>query len=95
MHAQLIFFDETPDQVDAGIRHVTDEVIAPLEGTEGLAGWWLVDREAGQRISVMIWDSDEAMQAGFAKLGAFRESIGNPDRPTPSKVQRFEIYGSI
>ena len=95
MFAQLITFDETPDQVEEGIRHVTDEVIAPLAGTAGLRGFWLVNRDTGTRVSVMLWDDDDAMQAGFATLGAFRDSIGNPPRPTPTKVERFEIYGQI
>src|SRR4029453_12613502 len=39
------------------LRH--DEVIPPLAEAPGLHGWWLVDREHGKRLSVMVWDSQE------------------------------------
>ena len=98
MFAQVISFEESPDEVKAGIEHVEEEVIPALNGAEGLrAGYWLVDRDSGRRISVMVWESDEAAAAGMAAIEARRAELGVGDapRPTPSSVQRMEVYGSV
>ena len=95
MFAQVISFDESPEEIEAGIKHVEEEVLPPLSGVAGLrAGYWLVDRERGKRISFMVWDSQEAADAGFAALDARRAELGDGPRPTPSSVERFEVYGS-
>ena len=92
----MITFDESSDKVEAGIKHVEDEVLPPLRGASGLhAGYWVIDRECGKRISFMVWDSQEAADAGFAAIEARRAELGDGPRPTPSSVERFEVYGNL
>jgi hypothetical protein len=62
--AQVISFEESADEVEAGIKHVEEEVLPALKDADGLTGFWLVDRESGKRLSVMVWDSEEAAAAG-------------------------------
>ena len=95
MFAQVITFDESPEQVEHGIEHVLDEVIPPLRDAEGLTGLWLVDRETGRRITVMLWQSDEQMQDGMQRVAAAREAAGDRPRPTPTSVGRYEVYAHI
>ena len=96
MFAQVISFQESPDEVEAGIKHVEEEVLPALKGADGLrAGYWLVDRENGKRLSVMVWESDNAAEAGMAAIEARRAELGNGPRPTPSSVERLEVYGSV
>jgi hypothetical protein len=96
MFAVVMSFDgESEEDLDAGIEHVRDEVIPALEHSGGLQGWWLVDREAGRRVTVMVWDSQERYDAGMARIQKARAADPERRRPAPTSVARFEVYGSV
>jgi heme-degrading monooxygenase HmoA len=96
MFGMILSFDnESSAQLSAGIEHVRDEVIPALAEAEGLHGWWLVDRESGRRVSIMVWDSEEHYQAGMAGVAQSRAKDPDRHRPAPTSVQRFEVYGSV
>ena len=96
MFAMIVSFDgESPEVLSAGIAHVNDEVIPALTDADGLHGWWLVDRDAGRRLSVMVWDSEEQYDAGMARVQLERAKDPDRHRPAPTSVQRFEVYGSL
>jgi hypothetical protein len=79
MFAVVLSFDDEPeaDLVD-GIEHVNDEVVPAVTVAGRLHGWWLVDRDAGRRMTVIVWGSEEAYQAGMSKVHEVREK--DPDR---------------
>lgn len=94
--AMVMSFDgESADDVSAGVDHVRDEVIPALAAAGGVTGWWLVDRDAGRRVTVMVWDSEERYQDGMAQVQAARAKDPERHRPAPSSVARFEVYGSV
>jgi heme-degrading monooxygenase HmoA len=96
MFAMLITFDDgAPESTEAGIEHVRDEVIPALEESEGLTGFWLVDRETNRRTTLMVWDSDEHYEKGMAAVAARRAADPDRHRPAPSSVGRYELYGSV
>lgn len=96
MFAVVMFFDgESEEDLAAGIEHVEEEVIPALTDAEGLDGWWLVDRETGRRLSVLVCDTQEHFDAGIARIQEARAKDPDRRRPAPSSVARFEIYGSV
>ena len=95
MFAVVMSFDhESPEDLAAGIEHVNDEVVPAFAQAGGVHGWWLVDREHGRRLSVLICDSQEQFDAGIARVQEFRAKDPDRHRPAPSSVARFEVYGS-
>jgi heme-degrading monooxygenase HmoA len=91
----LSFENESAGDLAAGMEHVKDEVIPALEQAGGLNGWWLADRDAGRRMTVMVWESQEQFDAGMARIQAARAKDPDRHRPVPSAVMRFEVYGSV
>jgi hypothetical protein len=95
MFAMMMSFDgESEHDLTAGIEHVRDEVIPAFEQTQGVRGWWLVDRQAGRRVTVLICDGDDKLHTALAHVQEARANDPDRHRPAPTTVQRFEIYGA-
>jgi hypothetical protein len=92
MYAQVISFEDDPQDLEDGIAHVRDEVVPAAQGTSGVRGVWLVDRDSGRRLSVMLFDDEASAEALFAAVGERRAADPDRNRPRPTGSQRWEIY---
>jgi len=101
MIVTMATFGETETELEEGVRHVRDEVVPSVQGAKGLrAGYWLVDREHGKRLSIMVWDDIDAMSAAMpaviASIKRLREQGGlqRPQR-SPDSSQRYEVIAHL
>jgi hypothetical protein len=91
MFAQIVTFEETPQEIAAGIAHVMEDIVPALESAEGLTGLWLVDREHGKRLSVLVWENEAAASAAMARVQA-RLATSTHARPKPAAIERYEVF---
>ena len=74
MYARSTTFHGRPDNIDAGIAFVTNEVVPMLEQIEGCRGLsMLVDRGTGMCIATSSWDSEAAMRGSDEQLRPIRD----------------------
>ncbi len=94
MYAQIVRFQDGPQDLDDGISHVREEVVPAAEATPGVTGLWLVDRETGERLSVMVFEDEAQAQALFAKVGERRAADPDRNRPSPVGSTKYEVYAA-
>ena len=95
MYALVTTFKDSPRDLEDGIAHVLDEVIPAAEATDGVSGLWLVARETGDRLSVLVFDDESSAEALFASVGERRAANPDRNRPAPVGSTRYEIYATV
>ena len=101
MIVTIATFQESEEQLEEGMRHVREEVVPSIRGAAGVrAGYWLVDRAAGKRLSVMVWDNADSASAAMSGVAAsikrLRAEAGRiePQR-SPDQSERFEVFAEV
>lgn len=95
MYCQVISFEDAPNDLTDGISHVIEEVVPAAEAAPGVRGIWLVDRESGRRMSVMLFDDEASAEALFTAVGERRAAEPGRNRPRPTGAQRYEVYATV
>ena len=93
MYAMVVRFEDGPQDLEDGVSHVREEVVPVAEETPGVAGFWLVDRESGERLSVMVFEDESRAEALFGAVGERRAADPDRNRPSPVGSKRYEVYG--
>ena len=71
MYAQLIEGGTSPDRRPEMDRLVTDEMVPALEAEPGFAGALnLVDRDSGNAMMIVLWDSEVQARRPLADYGS-------------------------
>ncbi len=94
MYAQVITFEDGPQDLEDGIAHVREEVVPAARTAAGVKGVWLVDRESGPRLSVVVFADEASAQAFCAAVGEVTARDPGRNRPKPVGSRRYEVYGA-
>ena len=101
MIVTIATFEESADELDEGMRHVQEEVVPSIRGATGLrAAYWLVERDAGKRLSLTVWESGDAAAAAMpdvmAAIKRLREEAGRTEpQRSPDHTERFEVFAEV
>jgi heme-degrading monooxygenase HmoA len=101
MVVTIATFEESGEQLEEGMWHVREEVVPSLRGAIGVrAAYWLVDRGAGKRLSVTVWDDADAVGAAMpgvmASIKRLREEGGRTEpQRSPDRTERFEVFAKL
>ncbi|MFC5731405.1 MULTISPECIES: antibiotic biosynthesis monooxygenase family protein [Nocardioides] len=91
MYARSTTFHGRPENIDAGIKFVKDEVAPMLEQIEGCRGLsLLIDRDTGRCIATTSWESEETMHASEDRLRPMRDR-GRDILGATMQVDEWEI----
>jgi len=81
-----------PSSIDAGLRHIRDEVLPELTGIDGFTGIsTLADRDSGRCIVTTAWRSEEAMRASAERARPLRDRATQLFGASGADVEEWEI----
>jgi hypothetical protein len=74
VHARTTTIQAQASCIDAGIRHIRDEVMSALAAMDGFVGLsLLVDRDSGRCITASAWQTADAERASAEQVGPVRD----------------------
>ena len=92
MHARSTTIKADPDNLDAGITYVRDEVLPSVKRTDGCVGLSLLaDRESGRCIVATAWVDEQAMRATAAEDRTVQHRLLHTLGGEHADVQEWEI----
>jgi quinol monooxygenase YgiN len=92
VHARSTTIQATPSSIDAGVRHIQDEVLPALTDVDGFTGLsTLVDRKSGRCIVTTAWQSEDAMHASAELVLPIRDRAAQRFGADTAEVDEWEI----
>lgn len=92
MHARVNIFQGSTESIEAGIRHVRENVLPALGGIPGSRGLVsLVNRETGKSMGITLWESEEAMAASSEAAQRLREEVAGTLGERIEGVETYEV----
>lgn len=93
MYARLTIIQMQPDKTQEAIDLYANSVVPAARQQAGSQGTWLlVDHATGKGISISLWDTEAAMQAGEAS-GYYQQQVGKfgPLLAGPPVREAYEV----
>jgi hypothetical protein len=96
MHARVTSAQLKPDQVDAFVNMIRDQVIPRAQNLPGFkGGYWLVDRSTGKGYGITLFESKEALDASEAQADRIREEASRGAGLAVPSFERYEVVASV
>jgi hypothetical protein len=92
MLARLHTIDATPDQYEAGLRIVKDDLLPWARESSGFCGAiGLVDREGGKALLLTLWADEEARTNSAAAADRLSSLAANATGARRESIDDFEV----
>ena len=90
MHARVTHSKVDPTKVEELIGMIKKDVVPTVKKQAGFkGGYWMFDRKTGKRISVTLWENEQALQSSDA--AARRLRAGGPAGLQIIDVEDYEV----
>jgi heme-degrading monooxygenase HmoA len=95
MYARVVRVSGQSGQADMGRRHIEEQVIPKLRGMAGFRdAYWLRNRQTGAGLTVLLFETEEAMQAATKEGQRIREDASKQMGFTIEGVDEYEVFAS-
>jgi heme-degrading monooxygenase HmoA len=90
--ARVSTFEGSPEQVDELVHTAVEKVLPQLKRYDGFNGALaLADRGSGRVLTVLLWESEEAMRASEEASYWYRRYSAEAAGDTVTSVERYEV----
>jgi heme-degrading monooxygenase HmoA len=92
VHARVSIFEGSPDQIDAMLRQVQEQVVPQARQMDGFRGMIaLGERQSGKTMGITFWESEEAMRASEEAANQLREESAEASGEQIAGVERYWV----
>src|ERR1051326_165787 len=88
MHARVTTLSGSPDNAEAGIANLRDNV-GPYAKSDGKGAILVIDRESGKAVAVTLWEDEEAMRSSEESANALRADAAQQMGAEQPTVERY------
>jgi len=93
VYARSTTINARPENIDAGIAYVRDDVLPKVQRIDGCTGLsMIVDRDSGRCIVTAGWESEEALRNSADQVSPMRDRAAELFGGTP-EVEVWEVAG--
>ena len=95
MFARVSTFEGPPERVDELVHTAVEKVLPQLRRFSGFNGiLTLADRQSGKVLTVLLWESEEAMRASEEASYWYRRFSAEAAGDKVTSVERYEVVFS-
>ena len=91
MFARVFKLQVSPDQMDQFVQPMQQTAPAIRESNGFRAGYLLVDRQAGEAMTVTLWDTEEDLRASSPSARQIISGALQAAGATPSEPKTYEV----
>ncbi len=92
MYARVTTLEGPPDRIDDATRYTHEQVLPQLQQMDGFKGFIaLADRASGKLRGVVLWESEQALQATDEAASRIRGGVAEATGGTVASVENCEV----
>ncbi len=92
MYARVSTLKGSPEQIDEGLRYLSEEILPTGKDDPGFKGLIaLGDRQSGKTLSITLWDSEEDMRATEQDANQLRSAWAETSGQEIASIESYEV----